>query len=198
MEPVFMVLGQSAATAACFAIDGNSAAQDVAYPKLRERLLADGQILEWTGPKRSISSIDPSKLPGLVIDNADATLTGEWTHSASIVGFIGTDYLHDNNERKGELSALFEFKPRKSGEYDVRIAYTPNSNRASNVKITITSANNSQTMTLNQKMKPSDGAFHSLDMFKFDANQPAKVVVSNAGSDGYVIVDAVQLLPSEK
>jgi hypothetical protein len=46
MEPVFMVLGQSAATAAALAIDGGVAVQDVPYPQLRGRLLKDGQILE--------------------------------------------------------------------------------------------------------------------------------------------------------
>ncbi len=47
MEPVFMVLGQSAATAACFAIDDGVSVQQVDYAKLRERLLAEKQILEW-------------------------------------------------------------------------------------------------------------------------------------------------------
>jgi len=47
MEPVFMILGQSAATAAAMAIDEGIPVQDVAYPKLRERLLKDGQILEY-------------------------------------------------------------------------------------------------------------------------------------------------------
>jgi len=46
MEPVFMILGQSAATAACMAIDRNIAVQDVPYEQLRTRLLADGQILK--------------------------------------------------------------------------------------------------------------------------------------------------------
>ena len=46
MEPVFMILGQSAATAAAMAIDGKLAVQDVPYAKLRERLLRDGQVLE--------------------------------------------------------------------------------------------------------------------------------------------------------
>src|SRR5205085_2556175 len=50
MEPVFMILGQSCATAACLAIDSRSALQDVNYPTLRRRLLADKQILEWTPP----------------------------------------------------------------------------------------------------------------------------------------------------
>ncbi len=45
MEPVFMVLGQSAATAAALAIDSPTEVQKVSYPKLRERLLHDGQVL---------------------------------------------------------------------------------------------------------------------------------------------------------
>jgi hypothetical protein len=47
MEPVFMILGQSAATAACLAIDNGAAVQDVDYPRLREQLITDGQILEF-------------------------------------------------------------------------------------------------------------------------------------------------------
>lgn len=46
MEPVFMVLSQSAATAASMAIDDATSVQKVPYAKLRERLLADGQALE--------------------------------------------------------------------------------------------------------------------------------------------------------
>jgi len=45
MEPVFMILGQSAATAASFAIDADCAVQKVDYRRLRDRLLADGQVL---------------------------------------------------------------------------------------------------------------------------------------------------------
>lgn len=47
MEPVFMILGQSAATAAALAIDAGVAVQDVPYESLRERLLADSQILQY-------------------------------------------------------------------------------------------------------------------------------------------------------
>ena len=50
MEPVFMILGQSAATAAALAIDAGIAVQDVPYAKLRERLLEDGQVLEHAMP----------------------------------------------------------------------------------------------------------------------------------------------------
>jgi hypothetical protein len=48
MEPVFMILGQSAATATALAIDGGLAVQQVPYDALREQLLADGQVLEFS------------------------------------------------------------------------------------------------------------------------------------------------------
>jgi hypothetical protein len=45
MEPVFMILGQSAGIAACIAIDDNISVQDVEYGKLKERLIAAEQRL---------------------------------------------------------------------------------------------------------------------------------------------------------
>lgn len=46
MEPVFMILGQSAATAASLAIENEQPVQDVSYAQLRKKLLADGQVLD--------------------------------------------------------------------------------------------------------------------------------------------------------
>lgn len=191
-----MVLGQSAATAAVMAIDANSAVQDVPYSKLRERLLADEQTLDWAGPKRA-PGLEAAKLPGLVIDNTDAKLTGEWTRSTSTGGFVGSDYLHDNNVAKGSCRAEFAIKIPKSGRYDVRIAFTLNPNRATNVPITISSTDGDKTVKLNQHDATKEG-FRSVGIFAFDASKPAKITISNADTDGYVIVDAVQLLPTEK
>jgi len=46
MEPVFMVLGQSAATAASLAIDIGSPVQEIPYRKLESALLKDGQRIK--------------------------------------------------------------------------------------------------------------------------------------------------------
>ncbi len=46
MEPVFMILGQSAATLAVLAIEEKAKIHDIAYEKLREQLLQDGQVLQ--------------------------------------------------------------------------------------------------------------------------------------------------------
>lgn len=56
MEPVFMVLGQSAATAAVRALEEGVEIQKIDYPRLKQRLLADGQVLDFespTSPKRA-------------------------------------------------------------------------------------------------------------------------------------------------
>ncbi len=47
MEPVFMVLGQSAATAATMAIDQSVSLQALSYNALRAQLLEAGQALDW-------------------------------------------------------------------------------------------------------------------------------------------------------
>jgi hypothetical protein len=52
MEPVFLILGQSAGTAAALALDDKVDVQALSYDKLRKRLLADGQVLEPGSTKR--------------------------------------------------------------------------------------------------------------------------------------------------
>ncbi|NMC41105.1 MAG: FAD-dependent oxidoreductase, partial [Bacteroidales bacterium] len=47
MEPVFMILGQSAATLASMAIEKRKTIYEIPYSELREQLLKDGQILEY-------------------------------------------------------------------------------------------------------------------------------------------------------
>jgi hypothetical protein len=67
MEPVFMILGQSAGTAAAIAIDKDIAVQDVEYATLKAKLERDGQRLGWDDK----SLRKPAKtLPGLVADDA--------------------------------------------------------------------------------------------------------------------------------
>jgi hypothetical protein len=190
MEPVFMVLGQSSATAAVMAIEAKVNVQDVDYAKLRERLMEDKQVLDWTP-----AGIDPKKLPGIVQDDDAAAKNGGWTKSSSIGGYVGSQYLHDGNEFKGQKSVTFKLLLPKPGTYEVRLAYTANPNRATNVPVTIHHAKGESTVSINQKVDPAiDKAFHSLGRFTFD--KEAIVIVSNDRTDGYVVVDAVQILPA--
>jgi hypothetical protein len=195
MEPVFMVLGQTAATAAVQSIDANVSVQKVDYGKLRERLLADGQVLEWKGPiAQAASGIDPQKLLGIVLDDSAAEKSGDWQTSSSIGGFVGSGYVHDGNANKGKSQITYKLKIPKPGEYEVRLWYTANPNRATNVPITIQHAAGEAKFVVNQrKPSPQEGRYIALGPFRFDKS--AAIVISNAETDGHVIADAMQLIP---
>ncbi|WP_206028549.1 FAD-dependent oxidoreductase [Thalassoroseus pseudoceratinae] len=196
MEPVFMLLGQSAATAASHAIESNVDVQDVDYAKLRDRLLEDGQILNYTGPPRRRGGggigIDPKTLKGIVVDNDQAEMIGPWQSNNVTHPRVGPSYVHDNNEAKGECVAKYTLKLPKPGRYEVRVSWPSNPNRATNVPIKVDFDGASKTVLVNQKKTGEDG-FNSIGKFEFD--RTAVVEISNRDTNGYVIADAVQFLP---
>lgn len=193
MEPVFMILGQSAATAAALALDGDQAVQDVDYGALREQLLEDGQVLAFEGAILGGKGVRISDIEGHVVDNADAELSGQWKSSAAAKKFVHYDYLHDNNVRDGKSSAVFETELEKAGPYRVEIAYPPNNNRSSKVKITIEHRDGVHETTINQQaVPPHDGLFLPLGTFEYEAGAKARLTVTNEGADGHVVIDAVK------
>ncbi len=196
MEPVFMILGQSAATAAVMAIDTGVPVQKVDYVKLRARLLADGQVLEFDGAREQrAAGIDPKILAGVVVDDAQAAITGT---SSAVGPFVGAGYRHDANAGKGQKIARFAAK-LAAGRYEVRIAYSPNANRANNVPLAIQHAGGVKTVQLDQRRAPAiDGLWFSAGIFEFPGDRPAVVEIGNAGTTGHVVIDAVQFLPQGK
>jgi hypothetical protein len=200
MEPVFMVLGQSAATAAAHAIDDQLPVQQIDYDKLRQRLLEDNQVLEWTGPKRTspIEGRKAADLDGIVVEAEQAELTGFDSISASAGPYIGIGYRHDGDSAKGQQRAKFPLEVADSGNYEVRIAYSAHSNRATNVPVTILHAEGETTVRVNQRKRASiDGLLEPVGRFRFRAGEEHSVEITNDQTDGYVIIDAVQLVPVE-
>ena len=115
--------------------------------------------------------------------------------SVSVKGFVGKWYLHDGDENKGGRSVTYTVKIEKAGKYDVRVSYTPSSNRATNTPVTIQTAGGAVTKKINQKkVPPIAGSWISLGVYEFKAGKTT-IVISNKGTDGHVIADAVQLLP---
>jgi len=195
MEPVFMILGQSAATVAAMAIENEQAVQDVVYEELRERLLAEGQVLEAPEGSLPKASLPAAKLPGLVIDDAAAKLTGNWGTSAAIGPFVEFGYRHDGNENKGKMKARFEVKP-DAGRYELRLYCSPSSNRATNVPVIVHHSAGQDSIIVNQQKPGADDVPYAvLGVFSFDGRATVIVEVGNAETDGYVILDAVQFVP---
>ena len=201
MEPVFMILGQSAATAACLSIDRKVAVQNLPYPELREQLLRDKQVLKLKSKKtarsnREQTTYNSRNLPGIVIDDADAKTGGEWTDSTSLKPYVNWSYQHDGNSGKGEKSIAFS-TTLKPGHYEVRLSYNATGNRATNVPVVINHLGGRTTKTVNQKKDPEiKRLFTSLGTYEFSGT--ARVTISNTDTDGYVIADAVQFVEVKK
>ena len=201
MEPVFMVMGQSAATAAGLAIVGNTTVQAIDTGALKERLLASGQMLDFvtTTPAAGTGrGTGKAKLAGIIVDDSEAALKGFETTGSTSAGFVGEGYRHDGNAEKGAMTARFTPALPAAGSYRVAVSYSINANRATNVPVTIHHANGETKALVNQKRKPSDGLFHVVGTFEFKAGKDSWVEIGNAGTDGHVIVDAVQWLPIAK
>ncbi len=199
MEPVFMILGQSAATAVVQAIDGEFALQDVPYEALSARLIADGQVLESEGAAPlERPGIALESLEGTVADDATAQLVGRWVPSCSVSGYVGNRYLHDGNFGKGASAVRFTATLPEAGEYEVRLAYTCNPNRAADVPVKVETAAGPASVLVDQRIAPPiEGTWIRLGTWAFAPGE-TEVTVSNEGTDGYVIADAVQFLPTKE
>jgi hypothetical protein len=138
--------------------------------------------------------ISPINLPGIVIDNKAAQLTGKWEPGAHLE-HIGPDYVY---ARGPGHRAVFAFTVPTAGRYEVRFASAAHENRASNTAVVVRHADGTTPVTLNQRQPaPIGGRWISLGFFNFKAGQPAAVEVDAAGANGNVHLDAVQILPAK-
>ncbi len=201
VEPTWMILGQSAGIAAALSAKQNLAVQKLPYPALRERLLAQKQVLELPelpSVKTEIQGadgIDPKTLQGIILDDTDAKIEGEWKHSSSFKPYINSGYVHDDKRGDGHSVATFRFRVPKSGKYDLRIAYSAHETRAKKVPIIIEGGGEKTTMTFDQTQPLSAGnAFRSAGVIQLSADGETKIIISNTGTEGFVILDALQLI----
>lgn len=157
----------------------------------------DEPALPWDESLVWVTGVDPRKLPGMVIDSTQAEAVGRWVSSDHTPPFVLNGYLHDGNAGKGEKSIRFAPPILRPDRYDIRLAYTPGPNRATAVPVTIRTSRETRTVTVNQRARPPiDSLFISLGVFDLAAAEPLSIEIRNAGTDGYVVVDAVQLVPA--
>src|SRR5207245_11672997 len=85
--------------------------------------------------------------------------------------YIGRGYAHDRNTGKGEKTLTFHPELPASGKYDVWLAYTPGTNRAGAVPVTVFSADGEKTVPVDMRQAPPiDGRFLSLGQYQFERN----------------------------
>lgn len=180
MEPVFMVLGQSAAVAASMAIDGNTSVQEIDVVSLKKRLKEDPYL--------------DGSIPEILVDDADIDKIerkGRWTKS--IGSNYKTSYMWANNESR---NALFSFVPtiKKEGKYTVYF-YCPllaDSDLPDNLVIEIKKDNDVNTVSFSPKSERGGWAYLGTHFF---SKGKANVCVNGNATNGPVFADAILLVP---
>ena len=165
------------------------------YSELRAQLIADRQVLSWNRQKHtSPLSVDLKTLSGIVADDTLTAREGFDSISQSTGPFVGDGYRHDSNAGKGLQHATYTFNIEKSGHYDLQFAWSAHPNRATNVPVTVTQRQTSHPLVLNQRESPGQPPFGSAGTFQLKKGV-VTVRMENAGTDGYVILDAARLVP---
>ncbi len=204
VEPTWMLLGQGAGIAAALCAKEKLTVQKLPYDTLRKQLLAQKIVLDLpkiepgkAEPKGKVS-IDPKMLPGIVLDDSKAELKGTWSQSTNFKPYIGEGYKATDQTGDGNAIAIFQFQAPTAGKYDVRMAYSPHETRAKKVTMMIQSGEKKTVLTIDQTVAlPQGEAFRSIGSVELSMKEKTTVTVSNAGAAGFVILDAIQFLPSK-
>ncbi len=117
MEPVFMMIGQAAGTAAVLATDGKVSVQALPYPALRERLLADRQILTWSNSLRVNDAAASLRTNLQVLLNHQVITNADYWQEHAVAG------ARCEGERVSEflIRAAGKFQPVSSLQEAVRV-----------------------------------------------------------------------------
>jgi hypothetical protein len=139
-----------------------------------------------------VPTATPVPVETVILDNTAAsgvTISSGWTASTGVAGYYGTNFLHDGNAGKGTKTV--RYKPNlKGGTYRVYARWTAHANRATNVPFTIVRSQGSSTVIQNQRV--NGGQWVLLGTFTFAAGSSGYVQIGTAGTDGYVVADAVK------
>lgn len=206
IEGAWMVIGQGAGVAAALAAKNDTAVQDLDYTTLRKRLLAQKQVLEL--PEVSDvppleGSIPAKSFPGIVLDDSQAKLTGNWARSTNFKPYIEEGYVFSGesgstSKGDGKATATFRIQIPKSGRYRLLMAYSAHETRAKNVPVSVSSGSERKNFIVDQTVSlPKGKYFRPIDTVELLAHTETVIQITNSNTVGFVILDALQLLPVE-
>src|SRR5262245_1437599 len=140
--------------------------------------------------------IDPSRLPGIVVDDTAAKKEGTWSPSKHTRPFVGASYIYSSGGSGQRVE--FPVEIPEGGVYQVLAAYTPGTNRSENAVYEIPAANGVQTVVVNQQQRPAGPfCFQPLGEFTFEAGMVKLTVSAEENKKGVVVADAIQVMTPE-
>ena len=191
MEPVFMVLGQTAGAAAAQAIDENAPVQRIDVTRL-QRTLRENPLLNGSRPEQ-------------LVDNDDSTqvrLMGNWQPLVKGGQYGKTALLTTDKQASVTYRAtgikpgryqIYVYNPtrRGGGGNPDQVAYQ--ADKASDAQFQVFDGKTNKSLTINQQKQNND--WISLGTYLFTTGKTPSVSVTVAGSAEPVVADAVLFLP---
>ena len=188
MEPVFMVLAQSSAVAACLSIDNNQAVQEVNIDQL--------QKIIKTNPYAN------GRLPEIIVDNIDTSsviIKGDWSFGK--YGGFGPSYLRDTTRSSTAKSVKFIPQINKEGSYQIYTYYPKLQNGSEQTHIAIFDGKKITNKIIKrsevQVIGQTAGEWVSLGKCNFSKGKNAYVEISNKNANGIIVADAVLFVPEK-
>ena len=189
MEPVFMVLAQSAATAAAMAIDAKVNVQKLNVTKLRDRLVSKPLV--------------DATIQHVIADNEDkdkVTVSGTWKTVKR--GGYGPSLLSSEAAASGLRSVRFNPVVSKSGKYDAYIYFPKLQGLSSSISLVVSDGKVKKDVTLKaadiEVVGQTSGEWVFLGTYEIQKGQKPFVEISNKDADGLVFADAVLMVPNFK
>lgn len=144
-------------------------------------------------------------LTGIVFDDEDAELAGTWTPSKSQKPFHGRGYRFTgkpNTPNDGSATATFRVTAPQAGSYSVKMAYVSHPTRAANVPVTVTSGPHVTHFSVDQTVADPGGdpwggdSWRTIGTAQLVGGEETVITVGSADTTGFVILDALHLVPA--
>lgn len=189
MEPVFMVLAQSAAVAAVMAISSNTSLHNIDVKKLQQTLKQN--------------PLADSSSPELLVDNDDAENTvvnGDWRRITK--GGYGPSFYIDSADGTTAKSVRFVPNVQTTGRYKVYVYFPKLQGAAEQTNVTMFDGSKRTNKTVHEaaiKVEgQTSGEWVFLDAMNLPKGKAAFIEISNRAATGLVAADAVLFVPENR
>ena len=183
MEPVFMLLGQSAAKAACLAIDGGVKVQEVDVKEI-QRMYEEDPLLDGT----------PADI---VVDDSSLNAPAAWTRIERNNGFGRSYLVLDSTSQEQTLRYPFEVKT--DGKYEIYTYFIRRGESSKKTELVVSDGTAQKGVVINadeiQILGQTSGEWVSLGEYDLQSGKPGYVEFTNKGTvTGQICADAVLLV----
>ena len=188
MEPVFMLLAQSAAKAACLAIDGGVKVQEVDVKEI-QRMYAEDPLLDGSAPD-------------IVVDDVEVEVASDsgWRRVNASNGYGRSYFLLDQTRKDERLR--FPFEVASDGKYTVYTYFIRRNGSSKVTEIVVNNGEKDELVWLDAGRitvkGQTSGEWVALGEYDMQKGKPAYVEFTNGGKvTGQICADAVLVVKNK-